>query len=422
MRPAEYLPATHRWKNRFCALGLTVWLLACWPVAAAAGPAHALSAAAALIGPRDAILVLTPAGHRLLSKNADQGLVPASTLKLLTALAALHYLGDDFRFRTEFYIDRRQNLKVKGYGDPLLISETLDTAAARLAGRLKKKSVRMADMVLDDSYFAQPLNIPGRGNSFQPYDAPNGALCANFNTVSFKRDAGGKLISAEPQTPLVPPAPARIRASHLAQGRIPLATRKDALLYVGNLLCYFLGAHGLPCNSRIRSGRVDLRRDQLIYRHMTPERLGQVVARLLRYSNNFIANQLLVHCGIALSGPPGTLAKGVNAVSAFARGLGVRGLRLVEGSGISRKNRISARGLMKVLTAFAPYRHLMRHAAGDWYKTGTLRGIHTRVGFLESGGREFYRYVVLVNTPGRSAAPVMDILHRALCGRGHRPG
>lgn len=423
MYPAKPLPTKHRREKPICVLGLIAVMLCCNPAAAAAGPPrHALLRAKALIGPHDAILVLAPDGRRIISKNAGQALVPASTLKLLTSLAAIHYLGDDFRFRTDFYMDRQRNLKVKGYGDPLLVSETLNAIAGLLAGRLKSNSVRIADIVLDDTYFAQPLNIPGRGNSFQPYDAPNGALCANFNTIFFKRDSTGRYVSAEPQTPLVPPALARIRASHLPQGRIPLATEDEALLYIGNLLRYFLKVHGLPCDGRVRPGRVDPQQDHLIHRYLADERLEQVIARLLRYSNNFIANQLLIRCGIAVCGPPGTLVKGVGAVSAFAQRLGIHDLRLTEGAGISRENRISARGLMKVLTAFAPHRHLMRYAAGDWYKTGTLQGVHTRVGFLESGAAAFYRYVVLINTPGKSAAPVMQILHRTLCGRPRQPG
>ncbi|MBL0717446.1 MAG: D-alanyl-D-alanine carboxypeptidase, partial [Desulfosarcina sp.] len=71
----------------------------------------------------DAVLVSDNKGKILLSINADQKLIPASILKLLTALTAFHYLGTDYRFATEFYIDDNMNLKIKGYGDPLLTSQ-----------------------------------------------------------------------------------------------------------------------------------------------------------------------------------------------------------------------------------------------------------------------------------------------------------
>ena len=57
-----------------------------------------------LIGNQDAILVADPQGKVIFSKNAGIQLIPASTLKILTALVALHYMGPDFRFATEFYL------------------------------------------------------------------------------------------------------------------------------------------------------------------------------------------------------------------------------------------------------------------------------------------------------------------------------
>ena len=50
-------------------------------------------------------------------------LVPASVLKYATALAALHYLGPDFSYSTEFYLDENHSLIIKGSGDPYLVSE-----------------------------------------------------------------------------------------------------------------------------------------------------------------------------------------------------------------------------------------------------------------------------------------------------------
>ena len=77
------------------------------------------------IGTQDAILVSDPQGQILFSKHAEKKLIPASTLKIFTSLVALHFLGSDYRFPTEFYLDVHSNLNIKGYGDPLLISEVV---------------------------------------------------------------------------------------------------------------------------------------------------------------------------------------------------------------------------------------------------------------------------------------------------------
>ncbi len=52
-----------------------------------------------LIGPNDSLLVADPEGRIIMSKNENKKLVPASILKLLTSLAAFHYLRPDYRDR-----------------------------------------------------------------------------------------------------------------------------------------------------------------------------------------------------------------------------------------------------------------------------------------------------------------------------------
>ena len=91
------------------------------------------------IGKNDSILVTDANGQILLEKNADKKRIPASILKIFSSLVALHYLGDDYRFPTEFYLDGQSNLKIKGYGDPLLISEVVSKISQILAVLLKKQ-------------------------------------------------------------------------------------------------------------------------------------------------------------------------------------------------------------------------------------------------------------------------------------------
>ena len=174
-----------------------------------------------LVGPNDALLVADPEGRPIIKKNENKKLIPASILKLLTSLIAFHYLGPNFRYTTEFYLDKQSNFKIKGFGDPLLISEIINEVSARLSD-LIGDSIVLNDLVVDDSHFNQPLTIPGISSSAQPYDAPNGALCVNFNTVFFKRTKSG-YVSAETQTPLLPYAENKIRARNLKKGRFVLS-------------------------------------------------------------------------------------------------------------------------------------------------------------------------------------------------------
>lgn len=369
-----------------------------------------------LIGNQDAVLVADAKGSILFSKNADRRLIPASTLKILTALVALDSLGPGHRFVTEFYLDQEDNLIVKGYGDPLLVSEALVQIATVLATRLDSRQKRINDLVLDASYFDDPIVIPGVTSSYEPYDSPSGALCVNFNTVNFKRNTGGVYVSAEPQTPLLPFALDRIRASGLKHGRIILSREaNESTRYAGHLLRYFLKQQGIDIKGRIRIGRVRKETDKLIFKYVSEFSIQQVVSKLFEYSNNFMANQLLVVTGAHVYGPPGTLPKGVRAASTLAKNvLKINNFKIVEGSGISRENTISAHNLHIVLEAFAPHYHMMRREGRVFYKTGTLSNISTRAGYIENSKGGLYRFVIMINTPGKTIDPIMKILLKNL--------
>ena len=367
-----------------------------------------------LIGDRDAVLVADPKGHIVFSKNVDIQLIPASTLKIFTALVAIHYLGPDYKFFTEFYIDRHSNLKIKGYGDPFLISETVVEMIHHLSMRLRAKYGIINDLILDDSYFGVPTVIPGVNTSYESYDAPNGALCVNFNTVNFKRNKNGVYVSAESQTPLLPFILSRVKASQMDHGRIVLSSQRNEITrYAGHLFLYFLKKEGIRANGSIRLGRVQKEADKLIYRYVSSFSLIQTLSKLLEYSNNFIANQLLITVGAKAYGPPGNLEKGVRAALIYAKNiLEIDHVQIEEGSGISRKNQISARAFYKILNAFIPHYFLMRQTDKMYYKTGTLKGIHTRAGYIKKKNGELYPFVLMINTPGKSPEPMMDIIQR----------
>ena len=366
------------------------------------------------IGKNDSILVVDSKGQAILAKNADKKRIPASILKIFTSLVALHYLGDDYRFPTEFYLDGQSNLKIKGYGDPLLISEVISKISLVLAALLKNNQP-LNDLVLDDSYFQQPLTIPGISSSTQPYDAPNGSLCVNFNTVSFKRTSQG-FVSAEPQTPLLPFVMRKIKASGLKQGRIVFSHDKNEIvLYAGKLFRYFFEKEGMRFKGKVKLGRINNKSDRLIFRYVSSSSLAEIVVKLLEHSNNFTTNQLLIATGAEVIGPPGTLAKGVVIASDYAREmLNLEDISIAEGSGISRDNRVSALQMNQVLQEFLPYHYLMRRQGREFYKTGTLYGVSTRAGYIKRREGEFYRYVIMFNTPGKSTDSLILRLLRIL--------
>ena len=352
----------------------------------------------------DALLVAQPDGQILYKKNETKKCTPASTFKLLTALTAIHHLGISYRFQTEFFMDRDQNLKIKGFGDPLLVSE----AWKEIASALTKKTKKIKDLILDDTYFSPKIVIPGRKHSTNPYDAPVGALCANFNTVFFHRDQQGKIVSSEPQTPLIPFAREKIQMLGLKQGRYTFShDQREAALYAGNLLLHFMRKKGVTCQGNVYQATIEPG-DRLIYTYRSRFTLEDALRKMMAFSNNFMANQIFIALGAQEFGPPATLEKGVKVASGYAnKHLNLQHIQIVEGSGISRKNRLSALDMLAILKAFRPYRHLLKRTDNVFFKTGTLRGVSTRVGFIDGPSDDPYYFVIFLN---RSSSQIDDLL------------
>jgi len=392
-----------------CGSAFLVWALClCQPPMALAGQASSLLSR---ISSQDALLVAGPGGRIIYGKNETRKCVPASTLKILTGLAAIHHLGGSYRFRTEFCQNPDQDLKVKGDGDPLLISEVWQEIAQTLAARLQDFN----DLVLDDTYFVDEIDIPGAGFSDNPYDAPNRALCANFNTVFFKRDNTGRIVSAEPQTPMTPLAIEKVRLLDLDTGRYTFSHYgHEAARYAGELLVHFLKERGKVCQGQIRAGVVGPG-DPLVYTYHSIFTLEQALKKMFEFSNNFMANQILIALGAHIHGPPGTLAKGVKVLSDYAgEVLRLHDIEIAEGSGISRKNRLSALDMLAVLRRFEPHRALLVRKGRVLYKSGTLSGVKTRAGYIEDKSGNPYYFVIFLNSSSADIDSIFDCVKNSL--------
>ncbi len=389
--------------------GLPAAVLICLLALANACPAAASghSPCPEAVDPRAAILVIEGDGNILIEQNEASQYVPASTLKLLTALAAIHHWGLSHRFRTEFYMDADRNLKVKGYGDPFLVTEAWEQIAKALSANLRGFN----HLILDNSYFAPGIDISGRGGSTNPYDAPPSALCANFNTVHADPDAEGRIADTEPQTPMSRAAGERCASLGLKRGRYTFShDEQDITRHAGEVALYFMKKAGIDMAGDISLGPVGPG-DTLVYTHVPAFTLEAMIRGMMEFSNNFIANQFFLGLGAHVYGPPATLEKGIRVIDRYLRDeLGMTNVHIVEGSGLSRENRLSASEMDGILIQFEPYRHLLKTRDGVSFKTGRLEGIRTRVGYVETEAGIPCRFTVFQN----KARPEIDPLVRCI--------
>ncbi len=346
----------------------------------------------------------------VLAHNEKKLLVPASTWKVATALMAFARLGEGHRFETHlFLIDN--DLYIKGFGDPLLVSEEVEKIVVALAGQ---GVVRLRDIVVDDSFFQlSRAAAPGAVNSLEPYDAANSGLAVNFNTINVEVASDGAVRSAEAQTPLLPVMQAMTAKLPPGVHRVNLSQDSArSRRYVGELFDAFLRKQGVAITGAIRSGPVP-DGAQAVYRHTSPTALTEIVRDMLRYSNNFIANQLFLACGAKAYGAPATWEKGEKALSAFLldSGLAKGDFQVREGSGLSRENLITPTAMLHLLDAFSPYAHLLPSARGRLLKSGTLAGVYAYAGYFENGPT-LDPFVLILNQPKNNRDQVLDRLEQ----------
>ncbi len=347
----------------------------------------------ASLAPSEVVLVVDTKGNDLVAQNVDRPFVPASVAKIVTAAFALEVLGAEHRFETRFYLDSNRVLYVRGGGDPFLVSEELAQLAPALVAKTGKQPLRA--IVLDGSYYPADLRIPGIEQTGEAYDALNSALAVNFNTIHAVRK-GKAVLSAEEQTPITPLAVSQFLArGPNGRGRISLAQEPSVgLQYAGELIAAFIQRAGGRVDGKVSPGVVP-QGLQPIYVHRQSRSLSIVLSEMLRGSNNYVANQIFLEIGGQRLGSPVSLDKSLRVANELLakRGL-AKSIQLEEGSGISRGNRLTARGLIEVLHRFEPYAALLRKGEGAYFKTGTFSGVRTLAGYADTAKHGRVRFVI----------------------------
>ncbi len=394
---------------RFVTLMLAFLLL---PALAHADINKKIAAAA----PNGLVFVLDGKGEALASRNADRKFAPASVAKVVTAYLAMEVLGDDYRFKTQFYVDKDRTLYVRGGGDPFLVSEEFALIAPALLEKTGKEPFKA--IMIDASYFPDELTIPGIEPSSRAYNALNTAFAANFNTIAAIRK-GKKVRQAEKQTPITPIAVSQfIKRARNGRSRISLTQENPeiSMRYAGELLAAFIKENGGTVDGEVTIGKVP---DALkpVYIHEQSRDLSEIIKQMMIGSNNYIANQIFLEVGASRLGPPVSLEKSLKVAGGIFTKLGIAGdMTMVEGSGISPDNKFTAKGLATILDKFAPHMGLMKRSrAGSRYKTGTIDGVKTLAGYAVTKKHGTVRFVIaLGGGTGKLRFRLLNLIEKEL--------
>lgn len=368
----------------------------------------------------DAIVENTPSTFSILFEDernkevvyqtdAHRALVPASNMKVLTTAAALARLGSDYVYETHAVLGGRVvegvlkgDLIVVGSGDPTLSKRfcSSEPLLESLVNAVAASGVRtiQGDLVADDRAFDRQLRHPdwSRADRQRWYGAGVSALNLGEN-VSGKRK------------PVADPA------------RFFTMSLRDQLK-----------ARGIRVLGKLRRAS----RDEEIptgaptWTQQSP--LSRVLRVILKNSHNLYAECLLKTLGREGRGQ-GSWARGGAVVRGFALGADVPAseVKVIDGSGLSRNNRLSAFALVRVLQLVANQPHakafrsflarpgragtLRRRLSGlpaatvVTAKTGTLTGVASLSGYLEGGNRRL-SFAIIANGKGHNKKAIDAIV------------
>lgn len=394
------------------------------------------------------------------SRNSDSLFTPASNMKMFTSAMALKKVGPDYRFHTRLYAVGRiegtvlkGDLYIKGFGDPSLVTEQMWI----LVNELKNLPITKIEgnIIADNSYF----DGQGRLKSWSSYKgpeaylAPMGALSFNFNTVTVYVEPG-KSVGERPRVVVDPNIDyLRIRNKAvttgnkrsrrklivnrlerkgydeiIVKGRLPknVARKRfflnvtDPQMYTASAFKRFLNQAGVQVTGKTKRGLVP-KGATLVVDHESPP-LGRILRGLNKYSNNFIAEQILRTLGAQFMGEPGTTKNGVLLLQEYMRELGYTPdqYRMVDGSGLSKTNLvtpdqvialledahsdfsifpefISALGVMGLDGSVIDRMDDNKEAQKIRVKTGTLNHVSALSGYFQSQDGERFAFSILLN-------------------------
>lgn len=423
-------------------------------------------------------------GKRLYANNAERSLVPASVQKLFTTGVGFARLGSDFRFVTRLYLrgelDREGvlhgNIYIFGGGDPLLGSyryrqTSTDSVFSGWTKALRKKGVSRVDgrVYYNTSIFdEQPLHDSWQWGDVGNYYAA-GVSGLNFHeNMYFVHFNPGKRVGFPATVARTVPKNIDIHGNcEVTTGEensgdqvviYGSPTSKERLyrgtVPIGQYDFAVRGAMPNPAQncadlfaSYLRSQGIGISMGSLQV-YSTPDSLRTLIDyyspqyyTIAQYtnltSNNIYAESIFKYLGYHKYGT-GSFENGARAVKDYfaERNLATGGVRIVDGSGLSRQNRATADFICRYLMTLSrePFYGNFRRSLAEvgqsgtaknllpnlpkgitvLVKSGTMEGVRCYAGYVTTRGGETLAFAVMANDFSCNGKEAADLLSKIL--------
>ena len=400
--------------------------------------------------------------------NANDAFIPASNTKIVTAVLALEYLKPEYHFITRLLTTGARadgvldgDLYLLGGGDPSLQSTDLQTMARLLVAGDEERGIPPLQkitgrLIIDTSFFpgGKPLLGKGweNGDLTWYYATPASALSCNRNAVKVTV-RGGKAghkaaVTLDPPTGVLNIVNRAVTSSKVRTGSVDMR-RSGSTLYISGRVApgaelsekisvsdpahytaeqLRLALKGLGVTvGEVAVGTADPQSMQVLVEHNSAP-LGELVAGMMKDSDNMYAEQLYWTL-LALYSLEKPLDERYMALMGdFLRhsGLICWGMNLVDGSGLSRLNKITPSTVARLLAymasaqTFEPFYQALPVAGEDGTlkkrmcdsaafgnaraKTGTMRSVSSLSGYVTTAAGERLVFSIMLNGYRNSSA------------------
>lgn len=324
-----------------------------------------------LAGADVAVAVRDAEGRRVYDRGDQQRLMPASTMKSVTAATVLSTLGADHRFTTTVastgeIVDGvvQGDLVIRGGGDPVLTSE--DYRRHVYPSRPATSIEDLADAVAAEGITAVTGRVVGDGSGWSNADVAAGwrrSYLHDQNARHITRltvDAGLTVdVDIPPDEPV----------------QVELHAASDPVQTTASVFAALLAERGISVRGGTSTTRLPLASGDPLAAVESPP-VSELLAFTMQRSDNHLADTLLLAASHAATGDGSWAAANRTAVAVFdALGVPSAGLQVADGSGLSRLDRVAAGQLADLDVAMMAGPH-----AGVWDdsmavagQTGTLR-------------------------------------------------
>ena len=381
----------------------------------------------------------TTTGKVVYRLNDKQPTMPASTLKLITLGASLDTLGYDYEFSTKLYKTTNNDLYLKLGADPFLTSGGLNTLMEKA---VKEKKITSPKIIYIDDYIFDKTEW---GEGWQ-WDDDLNPLMPKFSAYNIDKNLLSIIIS-----PTNPGSPAQIYTNKFYpitfMNLVTTGTANDIELNRNNSIApNILNISGtinkqiteeIPINNpkryfilrledAIQSAKMDYyggfpqKKTPTTNVYLVAEikhPISQAIKAILMDSNNFVAETVFKLAGAKLVNNTGSLQHSQEMLNAYFNKIGIdaQDIKIVDGSGVSKNNIITANFMTDYLVKQFKNETLKNSmpTAGEGTlknrmlyfkdnlraKTGTLSDVSGIAGYITSRSGKTYAFDIMINDP-----------------------